>query len=36
MALIEALGPHAADVILMFGVLVVSLGTVLVALLADY
>jgi hypothetical protein len=36
MALIDALGPHAADVILMLGVLSFSLATAVVALLADY
>ena len=36
MALIDARGPHAADVILMLGVLFVSLGTAVVVLLADY
>ena len=36
MALIEALGPQAADAILILAVLAFSLGTALVALLADY
>ncbi len=36
MTLIQALGPNAAEVILILGVLVFSLGTAIVAVLSDY